>query len=154
MHCTDSHHHEVFAKPKRGLRVFAVERHHEIEQALEDLARARARADPHVLATRWRALDGALRDHLDAEEDLILPAYQAVAPEAAATLRTDHARIREALDAIELDVRHRVLHPARVQRLIELLRAHAEYEEASLYAWAERQLPLVVRRQLLVRIAN
>ena len=49
--------------------MFAAERHLELENAFEALEHALA-DEPHALAARWRVLDTALRDHLDAEEDL------------------------------------------------------------------------------------
>ena len=150
---TDPQLRDALEKPKRGLRLFAAERHLELETAFEELERA-CPDDPHVVAAHWRVLDAALREHLDAEEDLIVPAYQLTAPEEAVELRCEHARIRKLLDEIELDVRQRVLPTRRLRDLVELLRAHAEREDASMYPWAERNLPLVVRRQLFVRIAR
>lgn len=150
---TDPKLHESLEKPKRGLRIFAVERHLDLQEGLEQLARARL-DDPHALAARWRVIDVALRDHLEAEEDLIIPAYQLTSPEEADELRTEHARIRELLSEIDLDGRRHVLQPQRIRELIDLLRTHSKREDASMYPWAERNLPLAVRRQLFVRISQ
>lgn len=144
---------EALETPKRGLRVLAAERHLELEEAFEELEHALS-DEPHALAARWRVVEAALRDHLDAEEDLIIPAYQLTAPEEADELRTEHARLRELLGQVELDIRQHVLQPQRLRHVLELLRRHAEREDASMYPWAERNLPLVVRRQLFVRISH
>ncbi len=144
---------DALTKPKRGLRLFAAERHLELEAAFDALLRDRAAEDPHLLATRWRVLDAAIRDHMDAEEDLIIPGYQLTAPEEGDELRTEHARIRECLDEV-FDSRIHVIRRQRLRHLLELLRAHAAREDASMYPWAERNLPLAVRRQLFVRIAH
>lgn len=142
------------AKPRGGLRKFAAERHQELASACLEFTRIARSEDPHVLATRWRELDATLRDHMAAEEDLIIPVYQLTDPEEGDELRTEHARIRELLDEIGVDVESGALEAARMHSLVELLQAHAMREDTSMYPWAERNLPLVVPRQLFVRISH
>jgi len=141
-------------RPRRGLRLYAAERHRELASAVLELTSIALSEDPHVLATRWRELDEALRDHMAAEEDLIIPAYQLSEPEQADELRTEHARIRGHLDEIGVDVRGHTLDATTMARLVELLQAHEQREDTSLYPWAERNLPLVTRRQLFARISH
>ncbi len=154
MHLTNPELRDALTKPKRGLRLVAAKRHLELEAAFEELVRAPSADDPHALARRWRMLDDALRDHMEAEEDLIIPAYQLTDPEEGDQLRTEHAKIRALLDEIGIDVRQHGVHAKRLRQLVELLRVHSEREEAAMYAWAERNLPLVGRRHLFVRISH
>ncbi len=137
--------HEQLARPKRGLLRYAMDRHHELLDACRDLP---------VDASHWDDLDASLREHMAAEEELIIPAFQLTDPEQADELRTDHARIRELLDEIGAHVHRQGVHAERLRRLDAALRAHAAREDVSLYAWAERHLPLVVRRQLVLRISH
>jgi len=141
------------AKPGRRLPHFVAQRHHELEAAFQDILREHG-VNPHALAARWDELDAALRDHMAAEEELILPDFQLTAPEEGDALRTEHAQIRELLTAIGHDVQHHQIHTARLHQLVSLLHAHARREDAALYPWAEDSLPRPVRRQLLLRIGH
>lgn len=141
-------------RPQRGLQRFAAERHRGLMSAILALTSTARSEDPRVLATRWRELDGALRDHMAAEERLIMPAYQRSEPEEAEELRNEHARIRGLLDEIGADLRERTLDPTRMSRLVERLQAHEKREDTSMYPWTERNLPLVSRRQLFARISR
>jgi hypothetical protein len=154
MRSSDDSLRSELAKPEPGLERSVAERHHELESACLELLDRALSEDPHALATRWRDLDAALRDHMIAEEDLIIPAYQLSAPEEAVELRTEHARLRGLLDEVGADVQHNALHAERLRRLLELLHAHAKREDTSMYPWAERNLPLVARRQLYHRISH
>jgi hemerythrin superfamily protein len=154
MPSTDEDLRSKLTRPKCGLRLFAAERHRELASAVLELTSTALSEDPHVLATRWRELDEALRDHMAAEEDLIIPAYQLSEPEEADELRTEHARIRGLLDEIGVDVRGHTVDATRMSRLVELLQAHEKREDTSMYPWAERNLPRVTRRQLFVRISH
>ncbi len=137
--------HEQLARPKRGLLRYAMDRHHELEDACRDL---------RVDASHWDGLVASLREHMAAEEELIIPAFQLSDPEEADELRNEHAHLRELLDEIDEHVHRHGVHAERLRRLDTALRAHAAREDASLYPWAERHLPLVARRQLLLRISH
>lgn len=141
-------------EPSRELRRVAAERHVELVAGFENLLHAPSTDEPHALAMRWRLLDAALRDHMMVEEDLIIPAYQLTAPEEGDELRTEHAKLRALLEEIGIDVREHGIHSERLRHLLELLRTHAAREDASMYPWAEANLPLVVRRQLFIRISH
>jgi hypothetical protein len=144
----------ALTRPTRGLCAVAAERHAELLAAFDALLRASSGDTPHELSSRWGVLDAALRDHMEAEEDLIIPAFQLTAPEEGDELRTEHAVLRKMLDEIGRDVREQGIHTGRLRRLVELLRAHAAREDAEMYPWAEHHLPVVVRRQLYVRISH
>ncbi len=137
--------HEQLARPKRGLLRYAMDRHLELLDACRDL---------RVDASHWDALAASLREHMAAEEELIIPAFQLTDPEEADELRTEHAHLRALLDEIGEHVHRHGVHAERLRRLDTTLRAHAAREDASLYAWAERHLPVVARRQLLLRISH
>jgi hemerythrin superfamily protein len=140
-------------RPERELPQVAAQRHHELEAACHVLLGQLA-VDPHVLAASWDELDAALRDHLAAEEELILPAYQLTAPEEGDTLRTEHARIRELLHEVGRGMQHHRISAERLRELVALLHTHATREETVLYPWAERSLPPAARRALLLRIGD
>src|SRR5512143_1282944 len=105
------------ARPKRGLRRFAADRHRDLRAACDALLHHVD--DPHRFAASLRELETALRDHLAAEEDLLIPAFQLTDPEEGDALRTEHARIRECLVEVAADVPRRAIHLRRLGRLLD-----------------------------------
>lgn len=154
MHAIDAALRSELARPRRGLYCFMVERHRELESECRAALGEPSTADPDAQRVRWLNFDAELRDHMAAEDELVLPAYQRSEPEEAVELRNEHARIRALLDSVDEDVQLGATQTDSARQLIALLHAHAEREAASLYRWAERNLPLVIRRQWIVRISH
>lgn len=111
-------------------------------------------ADPHAVATRWREFDGLLREHMAVEEELVMSAYQEVAPIEVCALRAEHAWIRELLDEISVDVGQLEVHADRIHRLVEQLHTHAVRESSAMYPWADQNLPVELRRHVLARLST
>ena len=141
------------ATSARHLSQIIAERHHELEAACQDFLGQLA-VDPHALAARWDDFDAVLRDHMAAEEELIFPDLQSTDPQTGEELRTEHARIRELLDALGRDVQHHRIHTGRLRELVSLLHVHAAREDTTLYPWAQRSLARAMQRELLVRIGH
>lgn len=154
MHAIDAAPRPELVRPKRGLHCFMTERHQALEAEYRQLLEAAPDDDPGVRATRWREFVAALRDHMAAEDELILPAYQQIDRDEAAELGNEHARIAALLDEVGADLQREDLQAESTRRLLRLLGAHARREAASMYRWAERSLPLAVRRAWLVRIGD
>lgn len=131
------------------MRRYAADRHRELRAEVDALLHLLD--EPHRFAARLRELDTAVREHLAAEEDLLIPPFQLTDPEEGDALRTEHARIRECLDQIAVEDPHRA---TRLRRLGELLDRNSHHEDTVMYAWAEEHLPAVVRRQVYLRISH
>jgi hypothetical protein len=106
-----------------------------------------AAADPCFQAFR-RELDA----HLEAEETWLLPSYERVRPQAAETVRAQHAKLRsaaalaaEALAASAVDERP-------LYELDELLGQHCRSEESDLYRWSETAIGQQASRAVLQKI--
>ncbi|HTR50290.1 MAG TPA: hemerythrin domain-containing protein [Kofleriaceae bacterium] len=99
--------------------------HHALEADCERLVAAAFVEDPRALATRWRAIEAELREHMAGEENLVLAAYQTAEAEA---LRVEHAEIRRLLDEIRAHI-DRGIHAERLRRLVAALHAHAARED-------------------------
>src|SRR5512138_1206980 len=138
--------------PKRGLLHFLKERHRELESACSELLGRASTEEPRRVLAWWTAFDAALREHMTIEEELVLPEYQDVAPLVVCDLRAEHAWIRELLDEISEDVRRQQIHADRIRTLVDRVRAHEAREDAVMYPWIERHLPLAGRRRLLARL--
>lgn len=154
MHMIDAALRSELARPKRGLYCFMVERHRELESECREVLGELSTGDPDARRIGWPDFDAALRDHMAAEDELVLPAYQRSEPEEAVELRNEHARIRALLDSVDDDIQLGATQTDSARQLIALLHAHAEREAASLYRWAERNLSLVIRRQWIIRLSH
>lgn len=118
-----------------------LEQHHrEIEEACLAIMSAGFADEPRDLTRRWGEIERQLRDHMAAEEHLLLPAYQRADPENAQDLRDQHARLRERAFEIGVAIQLHTIRCEQLQEFVAELRAHAANEEASLYRWADRQL--------------
>ena len=69
-------------------------------------------------------------------------------PKAAREILDEHARIRERLVTMAIDLDLHCLKPEQVKSFVDELRAHAAREELLLYPWAARQLGKVVGAHL------
>lgn len=116
------------------------EHHHELDATCCDLRSAIECADPLELVARYRRFEEAMLAHLDAEEQLLLPAYAATFPATARELREEHAELRRLLAHVELDVDRHAARAEQLDRLVERLRSHTGFEETTLYRWADQHL--------------
>jgi hypothetical protein len=88
-----------------------------------------------VRRARWRDFEAAFLGHMAAEEKYLLTAFGNAHPEEAATLRTQHAELRQLLAAAGMSLQ---AESAALTALIAALRGHASQEDCMLYVWAER----------------
>lgn len=140
--------------PRRGLQLLLPDHHRRIEAKCRELMAWAYADDPRELTARWCDLEAELRDHLAAEEEVILPGYAEHAPDDARRIRDDHARLDELLTPIGVEVELHEIRVERLRRLVDALEAHALFEDVTMYPWAQRNLPIVAQRLLLTRIGR
>lgn len=112
------------------------ELHRELEAACCDLRAA----DPLALIALYRRFEASLLAHFETEEQLLLPVYAETFPATARQLREEHADLRRLLRHAAIDVDLHVARAEQLDRLVERLRSHAGFEEATLYRWADQHL--------------
>ncbi len=131
-------------------RALLREDHERIHALVDEIADAsEAGVDKRALIETWRRFESALLAHLGTEEALLFPLYEADYPAEIATLRLDHRQLRDALDALGMEVELGVIRDGTVQALLAMLRRHAAREDADLYRWAERDLDEVGTERLI-----
>ncbi len=140
--------------PRRGLRLLLPDHHRRIEAKCRELLASAYADDARELVTRWCELEAELLDHIAAEEEVILPSYTEHAPGDAKRILDDHARIRELVTPIGVEVELHEMRAARLRRLVEALDAHAAHEDSVMYPWAQLNLPAVAQRLLATRIGR
>ena len=130
--------------------------HAEMERLLKLLAQAVDSNDASdELQRLWSQVEGIIVDHIRTEEHeffvLVGPAHRAEVE----GLRADHQRIRSSLAALGVELELHALRKPEIDALIQLLRDHAEREDATLYNWLSQRpdptMAKTVHRMLLRR---
>lgn len=132
-----------------GPRLLFAEHHHEIEAAYRALLVATYTDDSRELITEFRSFEHEILEHMKAEEDVILPAYEHHAPQEAQAVRSDHERIRKQLTRIGIECDLHAIRAATLEELIADLRAHAAREDVQMYPWAQVHLPVDTKRAVV-----
>jgi hemerythrin superfamily protein len=129
--------------PDRGPRhLLLIEDHRRLEGLFaEMLEAAEAGVDSRTLGVLWTRLERGVLAHLQGEESELFGALEGRHPEMIRALRKEHHQIRELLSELDVEVDLHFLRAPRVARFIALWRSHAAREDASLYRWADVELP-------------
>lgn len=127
--------------------------HERLNALFDELTNAAAApVDKRTLCDVWRRLEGGLLAHLEAEETVLFPRFEAEHPGVVASLRFDHQRIRALLTQVGVDVELHVVREHTLDDLVKLLRRHAETEDRTLYHWAEEIPEEAERGDLFARL--
>jgi len=110
--------------------------HQELDGLLRRLAEDAAAPLPGALEKTWCLFEARLIRHMEAEERFLLPLLEASDPDEVARIRREHFQIRDALTELGVAVELHTVREPEVQRLIELLDAHAAHENEALYRLA------------------
>lgn len=121
-------------------RALAAE-HFAIDALLTELHEAVEARDWREVDARWEAFTARLLDHLDFEEETLLPRFAAAGPQEsteAEALLNEHDRLRQELEnlGVDIEVEHGAALPKVADFLVEL-RAHAKREDALFYPWLD-----------------
>lgn len=137
-----------------GPRLLFADHHRGIEAAYRALLAATYTDDPRELVTQFKIFENEILEHMAAEEEVILPAYEHYVPADARAVRKDHGRIREQLTRIGIDCDLHAIRADTMEELITELRTHAAREDLQMYRWAQIHLPLDTKRALFVRLGT
>lgn len=118
-------------------------------ERLRDAFAANAREDTQSL---WSELQRRMAAHLDAEETLLFPRFQAVDPKEVAALLAEHVRLRAQLDELGVGVDLKLVREPVAKAFFDTLEAHAKREDALLYRWADEAADDATRRALAERV--
>ncbi|HKP58994.1 MAG TPA: hemerythrin domain-containing protein [Polyangiales bacterium] len=136
----------------QSLRALLTREHAQLDELFERL-QAAVRADDRAEAIElWSEFETRLAAHMKLEEREILPSFALEYPTEAENILAEHALIRSTLVEVGVGMD---LHFARaevIERFIWLLRAHAQREDAVLYAWSQARLGPRERANVLERL--
>ena len=102
-------------------------------QRLECLARGVADSirddDRDCMHDDYAAFERQLLDHLDWEDMYLLPRFEDLDPQAADTIRRDHARFRKTLGEIGIEIDLHIVRAERFDEFARDLASHSEFED-------------------------
>jgi hemerythrin-like domain-containing protein len=137
--------------PVPSLSARLLDDHADIETLVEDVrAAAQANVDVRTLGALWSRFARALEAHIDMEERVLFSLLEGHEPELAELAR-EHAWFRRELDRLTVAAELHALRDDALEAFLDRLRAHADREEATLYAFLDRELPPAKRRSLARR---
>lgn len=120
------------------------EEHRELESRFREIHRRALEGDWADLNGAWSELCQLLEAHLEFEEQQLFPAYVAEDPrreEELSVLRREHARLRELMDEIAIEIQLHQLRAHTVDAFIALNHDHASRENRRFYPWTSGYRP-------------
>ena len=140
------------ANDHEGQRLPLADHHRELEAMYRALLAATYADDARDLVFAYRAFEQEILEHLAAEEQEILPAYERAAPHEARAIRGDHDRIRQELQRVGVYVELHVIRAETMHGVIAELRAHSAREGTRMYPWAQLHLPTGAKQRIEARV--
>ena len=104
--------------------------------------------DASPLEASWDALEARLMRHLEAEETYLLPLLEASHPNEVARTLAEHRRIRDIVAAVGISIELHSVRKPELLALVELLNAHAAYEDTQLYPLAADKASVAVEHSV------
>lgn len=144
----------LHALGNNGPRLLFADHHERIEAGCRALLATMQAHDPDVVVGDLRTFERKLLGHLADEEKVILPAYEHYHPGKAQLIRDDHARIRQLLSGLDVEVEAHALRRESLKALLDKLREHSAREHAHMYPWAQVHLPLRTKDTFVVRLTR
>lgn len=133
-----------------GRRAGAILRrdHERLEKLYDAFLASYVTGDWNAVRAQWELFEPALRQHIDTEEQVVFPEFEAVDAAETRVLAADHAELRRLLGTLGVAIDLHALPQRDAQELVARLRAHGAREEVLLYPWMDRSLDAGVVRSL------
>lgn len=136
---------------KHDLHDALVADHAKLERRFEAMLEEMHAGAARDQSAEWTRFEEALLGHFDAEEQHLLPIFEAHDPDAADAIRRDHEQIRARLRDLGIGVDLRTVREQSVRELVQMLRDHAAREE-TLYRFADSQADEQATKSVLERL--
>lgn len=139
--------------------------HVEVRALLEDFLEAAVLGETATASRRWKRFDALLRAHAAAEDELLLPRFEALELQTPgctrALLDAEHRKLERELDAVAalqvdapepLPAAQRLSWVRACRLLVELLDHHDQRERAAFFPALDEALPAQEAEQLRVAV--
>ena len=90
----------------------------------------------------WTGFTREIEDHFQFEQEQVFPGFAGRSPECRQMvdmLSAQHAQILQELESLGLQIQLHEIRAPTIERLVELMRKHAEVENTHIYPWLERE---------------
>jgi hypothetical protein len=145
---------ETHARPGIEIDRLLTADHDRLEKLFGELLDSYESGDWDVVRPLWCRLETAVRNHMAAEEQYVLPEFELYDPGEARALRRAHARLRAELAELAIGVDLHMVNLPMARAFVRELRAHAHREDALLYAWAREHLDRSACEAIEARLAS
>lgn len=140
---------ELNVRPSRRNLDILLADHRAIETALQVILEAARANDQETLSVVWTEFERRLTNHIEGEETLLLPAFEAQHAEEVRSVREEHEQIRTLISKLGVLTDLHAVRLDDLQALQDLLKAHAETEEKGIYQLAEQSRDLAPLQSLV-----
>lgn len=90
----------------------------------------------------WTGFTREIEDHFRFEQEQVFPGFARQSPECREMvdmLSAQHTQILQQLESLGLQIQLHEIRAPTIERLVELMRKHAEVENTHIYPWLERE---------------
>ena len=122
--------------------------HERLDQLFRELENAVEGADQPTIQRDWTDFERGVLAHFEAEERLIFPLLEIEHAPEVKRAKEDHERVRALLAILGVRTDLHLLRKEVADELIARLREHAEWEDRTLYPWAQSKASEETRRSL------
>jgi hemerythrin superfamily protein len=122
--------------------------HQRLDRIFRELENAVEGADQPTIQRDWTDFERGVLTHFEAEERLIFPLLESEHPAEVERAKKDHEVVRALLANLGVRADLHLLRKDVADELIARLRAHAEWEDRTLYPWAQPKAHEETRRSL------
>jgi hemerythrin superfamily protein len=122
--------------------------HQRLEQLFRELENAVEGADQPTIQRDWTDFERGVLAHFEAEERLIFPLLETEHAPEVERAKKDHERVRTLLANLGVRTDLHLLRKDVADELIARLREHAEWEDRTLYPWAQSRASEETHRSL------
>ncbi len=137
-----------------GLLATMHDDHARLDALIERLLDPVQANDPGGLVRVWGDFEHGLAAHLEAEEQCLLPGFERVDTAEAASIRSDHAKLRRLVAEVGAGIELQIVREHTVRQLVHFLRSHAVMEEQTLHRWADLRAPAQAKAAVVERLAE
>lgn len=127
-------------QPPNSLRSALFAEHEYLDGLFNRLLQCVHQNDRESLLPLWSVFERVLGEHLDWEEQNLLPGYRVEQPEDADLIDADHGRFRALVAEIGVAADRQLACEQLVREMIDLLRSHARREEEQAHVWANENI--------------
>jgi hemerythrin len=134
-----------------SIRTWLLHDHTRLDKLFSQLLNAVEGADDPTISSVWSEFETGLLAHFDAEESHLFPLLAGDYPREVEAAQRQHSQIRALVAELGVRADLRTIRLDVAEELIRQLQKHAEFEDKTVYTWAEAALSAPQQTSMLER---